>query len=396
MSWPAHRVEQRHRSARDTRGSRLGPTFERVAVSIPPRIAERDFATRRTTLASEAAAIAVTRLEAGHGQYSAPLREFLLRSEAVASSRIERIDAGWQAFGKAVGGAATSARAKSQLAGVQALAALVDTAATGRIAEASLLSANSVLMGPDCSPAKEAGRLRSVQNWIGGSDFTPLNALYVPPPPELVPELMADLLAFVARGDLPILVQAAIAHAQFVSIHPFVDGNGRIGRALISAILRRRGLTDRVTVPLAAVMLADTPRYFAQLDAYRTGAAEEFIVYLALAAVYSSEAAIDSARSLAALPQRWRDLARPRKGSAEEVLLANLLDHTILNIGAASAITATTASATYRALDRLVELGILEVLSDSKRNRIWAATDILAELDALNATIGRRTAAGLS
>ena len=92
-----------------------------------------------------------------------------------------------------------------------------------------------------------------MQNWIGGSDYTPIDALYVPPPPDLVPDLMDDLLVFANRTDLPILAQAAIAHAQFESIHPFTDGNGRIGRALISAILRRRGLTRRITVPLASV-----------------------------------------------------------------------------------------------------------------------------------------------
>ncbi|MEV0551088.1 Fic family protein [Nocardia salmonicida] len=389
MNWPAHQVEQRQWTAR---GARVGPLPEQVGVSIPPRIADLDFATRRTTSASEAAAIAVTHLEAGHGGL-APLREFLLRSEAVASSRIEHIDAGWRAFSKAFGGATARPEAASQVAAVRALTGLVDTAENGRITEASLLSAHRVLIAPEW---EKAGRFRTIQTWIGGSDYTPLNALYVPPPPELLPELMADLLAFVARGDLPILVQAALAHAQFVSIHPFVSGNGRIGRALVAAILRRRGLTDRVTVPFSSVMLADTSRYFAQLAAYRTGAAEEFVVYLALAAVYASEASIDSARALTALPQGWRDRARPRAGSADEALLANLLEHPILTIAEAKASTTTSDSATYRALDRLTAAGILEVVSDSKRNRIWAATDILAELGALNAAIGRRTAAGLS
>ncbi|MGF0314268.1 Fic family protein [Nocardia fluminea] len=393
MDWPAHRTEQRSWQAHDGRGPRVGPAPEQVAVSIPPRIADLDFATRRTTSASEAAVIAVTHLEAGQGQYSAPLREFLLRSEAVASSRIEHIDAGWRAFSKSFGGATSRPEAAAQVGAVRALTGLVDGAATGRITEANLLSAHRVLIAPEW---EKAGRFRTVQTWIGGSDYTPLHALYVPPPPELVPELVADLLAFVARGDLPILVQAAIAHAQFVSIHPFVSGNGRIGRALVSAILRRRGLTDRVTVPLASVMLADTSRYFAQLAAYRAGAADEFVIYLALAAVYASEAAIDSARTLAALPQRWRDRARPRGGSADEALITNLLAHPILTVAGANAITATTDSATYRALERLVDVGILDVVSDSKRNRIWAATDILAELDALNAAIGRRTTAGLS
>ncbi|MFE3542011.1 Fic family protein [Nocardia sp. NPDC059177] len=391
MDWPAHHVEQRSWTPLD--GSRAGSAPEWMAVSIPPCIADLDFDSRRTTSASEAALIAVTHLEAGQGQYSASLREFLLRAEAVASSRIEHVDAGWRAFGKAFGGAATRAEAAAQVSAVRSLTDLVDAAATGRITEADLLSAHRVLIAPEW---EKAGRFRTVQTWIGGSDYSPLNALYVPPPPELVPALVADLLAFVARDDLPILVQAAIAHAQFVSIHPFVSGNGRIGRALMSAILRRRGLTDRVTVPFSSVMLADTSRYFAQLDAYRGGAADEFVVYLALAAVYASEAAIDSARALATLPQRWRTHARPRGGSADETLLASLLEHPILTIAVANKLTTTTESATYRAIERLVDSGILEVVSDSKRNRIWAATDVFAELGALDAVIGRRTMAGLS
>jgi Fic family protein len=145
----------------------------------------------------------------------------------------------------------------------------------------------------------------------------------IPPPLELVPELMDDLLVFANRTDLPILAQAAIVHAQFESIHPFTDGNGRIGRALISAILRRRGLTQRVTVPLASAMLADTSRYFAQLTGYRAGGADEFVEYVAIAAIHSSEAAQDSARALAQLPEHWRAVARPRARSADETLLAS-------------------------------------------------------------------------
>ncbi|MFD4444340.1 Fic family protein [Nocardia sp. NPDC058519] len=393
MTWPPHRVEERPWNPQRRQGSRDDRMLEHVDVWIPPRIADLDYhLSGLVASANEAALIAVARLEAGHGQYLAPLADFLLRSESVASSKIEHIDAGWRAFGRAVGGAKASGEAKSQLAAVQALVAMVDAAGAGPITKAGLLNAHRLLMSPDYYAARESGRFRQVQNWIGGSDYTPLNALYVPPPPELVAELMDDLLIFAARSDLPIVAQAAIAHAQFESIHPFDDGNGRIGRALISAILRRRGLTDRVTVPLASVMLADTRRYFAELTAYRAGEVDQFVEYVALAAVHSSAAAADSALSLADLPARWRDIARPRAKSSDEMLIVHLLDYPILNIDIANSLTGTTEAATYRALDRLVEVGILEVLSESKRNRVWAATDVLAELDALSAAIGRRSA----
>jgi Fic family protein len=392
VDWPSCRIEDRAWNPRQRQGSRADRTLERIAVSIPAPIAALDYdATGTVARAHEAAVIAVARLEAGFGEHLAPLADFLLRSESVASSKIEHIDAGWRAFGKAVAGGKATDEAQSQLAAVKALIAMVDAAGSGPITLDALLAAHRLLMAPDYYAARDAGGLRDVQNWIGGSDYTPIDAAYIPPPPELVVELMDDLLVFVNRTDLPILAQAAIAHAQFESIHPFTDGNGRIGRALISAVLRRRGLTQRVTVPLASVMLADTGRYFAELTAYRAGRADAFVEYVAIAAIHSSEAAQDSARVLAGLPARWRAIARPRANSADEALIAALLDTPIFNADTAQQITGTTDANAYRALSRLTEAGILEVLSDSKRNRIWAATDVLAELDALSAAIGKRT-----
>ncbi len=392
MDWPAHRRERRAWHPRHRQGSRADRTLDHIEVAIPPLIGDLVYETSGTVArAHETAVIAVARLEAGFGDHLAPLGDFLLRSESVASSKIEHIDAGWRAFGRALAGGKASDEARSQLAAVQALIAMVDAAGDGPITLDTLLDAHRLLMAPDYYTARDGGSVRDVQNWIGGSDYTPIDALYVPPPPELVPELMDDLIAFANRTDLPILAQAAIAHAQFESIHPFVDGNGRIGRALISAILRRRGLTRRITVPLASVMLADTGRYFSHLTGYRDGRADDFVEYVATAAIHSSDAAQDSARALAELPDHWRRTVKPRANSADEALLANLLDTPILNADTAQQITGTTDVNAYRALNRLTDAGVLEVLSESKRNRIWAATNVLAELDALSAAIGKRT-----
>ncbi|MEV0354667.1 Fic family protein [Nocardia sp. NPDC050697] len=393
MSWPPHRAETREWSPRTRQSSRADRTLKTVTVSVPPLIGALPVElTGEVARVHEEAIIAVVRLEAGCGGHLAPLSDFLLRSESVASSKIEHIDAGWRAFGKALAGGKASAEAESQLAAVQALIAMVDAAGAGPIELRSLLDAHRLLMAPDFYTARDSGAFRDVQNWIGGSHYTPLDALYVPPPPESVDALMADLLTFANRTDLPILAQAAIAHAQFESIHPFTDGNGRIGRALISAILRRRGLTRRVTVPMASVMLADVRRYFDRLTRYRAGDAEGFVDYLARAAIVSSEAARDSAGALAELPGHWRDMARPRGNSADAKIIAALLGTPILNADTAQRIAGTTDASTYRALARLVDAGVLEPLSASKRDRIWAATDVLAELDALSAAIGKRTA----
>ncbi|MBF6171804.1 Fic family protein [Nocardia blacklockiae] len=392
MNWPPHSTEERPWHPGRRQGSRDDRMLERISVSVPPSIADLSYdPVGPVARAHEAAVIAVARLEAGFGEHLAPLGDFLLRSESVASSKIEHIDAGWRAFAKAIAGGNASAEAKSQHAAVKALIAMVDAAGSGPITVEALLEAHKVLMAPDYYTAQGSGRFRDVQNWIGGSDYTPLDAMFVPPPPDVVPELMNDLVAFANRTDLPILAQAALAHAQFESIHPFTDGNGRIGRALISAVLRKRGLTRRVTVPLASAMLADTRRYFAELDSYRAGRADEFVEYVANASIHASEAAQDSARALSELPDRWRSLARPRAGSADEALLTALLATPILNADTAQRITGTNDSSTYRALGRLTEAGVLEILSANKRYRIWAAVDVLAELDALSTAIGKRT-----
>jgi Fic family protein len=99
-----------------------------------------------------------------------------------------------------------------------------------------------------------AGQLRDRQNWSGGSEHNPCSAAFVPPPPERVPDLLADLCSFCNDESLPAVVQAAIAHGQFEIIHPFADGNSRTGRGLVHLVLRRRGLATRVLPPVSLVL----------------------------------------------------------------------------------------------------------------------------------------------
>jgi Fic family protein len=122
-----------------------------------------------------------------------------------------------------------------------------------------------------------------VQNWIGGSNHSPRNALYVPPPPDTVKEYVDDLVRFTNRNGIPVLAQAPVAHAQFESIHPFTDGNGRIGRALVNTILRPRGATNRVVVPLASALVARRDHYFDVLNDYRVGRPEPIVAAFAAA-----------------------------------------------------------------------------------------------------------------
>src|SRR5207253_3610494 len=116
---------------------------------------------------------------------------------------------------------------------------------------------------------RHGGTMRTAQNWIGGSDYNPCSASFVPPPPEYVERFLDDLCAFCNDDTLPAIAQAAIAHAQFETIHPFIDGNGRTGRALIHVILRRRGLVSRVVPPVSLVLATWSKDYVAGLTVTR-------------------------------------------------------------------------------------------------------------------------------
>ena len=125
---------------------------------------------------------------------------------------------------------------------IEAMRWAVDTLDTAsKITVEHLLAIHKQLL-QDTPLERHAGKLREQQNWIGGSSHNPCSAAFVPPPFKRVPELLEDLCAFCNGEDLPAIAQAALAHAQFETIHPFIDGNGRTGRTLIHVILRRRGL----------------------------------------------------------------------------------------------------------------------------------------------------------
>ncbi|MDR1078929.1 MAG: Fic family protein [Propionibacteriaceae bacterium] len=262
------------------------------------------------------------------------------------------------------------------------LKALVSRSQDGITLEA-ILDAHGCLMADDRLEAGYAGRLRDVQNWIGGSDYSPLNAAYVPPAPERLEALMSDLVAFANRDDLDPIIQAALVHAQFEAIHPFTDGNGRIGRSLVNALWRRRGLTKQLTVPVAAALAGHRQAYFDALARYHDGEAEEFVRLLAEATAAAAQEAQESAVTLSALPDLWRQSVSARAGSATDKLLSLLTSNPVIDADQAALLTEVSQASAYRAIDSLVEAGVLRPITESKRNQAWAAGAVLDEAEAL-------------
>lgn len=240
------------------------------------------------------------------------------------------------------------------------------------------------------APTPEIGGvIRTVQNWIGGSSYNPCSAAFVPPPPEVIDGLLDDLLGYINGDDHPALVQAAVAHAQFETIHPFADGNGRIGRALIHMILRRRGLAPRFVPPISLVLATWPTDYIAGLTAYRhigapdgpgrSAGAGMWLSTFATAANRSCTDAAAYAAKIDDLDTRWREqLGRVRANSAVELLLDVLPGVPVITVESAARLIGRSEMRTGNAINRLGASGVLRQRNVGRqRYRVFEAADVV-------------------
>jgi Fic family protein len=326
---------------------------------------------------AEDAAVALARFDAEVGQMVAPFAAMLLRSEAASSSQIENLTAAPAAILKAEYGLGETANSSMILSNQKAMSAAISV--SGEMSLESVLSMHRSLMAT--IDPKTAGLLRHEPVWIGGTVFSPHGAKYIAPEFQEVPHLMEDLVEFAQRTDLSAIVQAALAHAQFETIHPFTDGNGRTGRALVHALLHRLGVTNSVTVPVSAGLLRDTSRYFDALTAYRKGEIEPIINVFADAAFEAISNGRVLAREIQEARMSWQTLIPMRSGAGATKLMENLLEQPILTRSTACEFLGTTPANAQLAIERLVDAKILTQLGAGKRNRIWQATDVISALE---------------
>jgi Fic family protein len=223
-----------------------------------------------------------------------------------------------------------------------------------------------------------AGLLRDKQNWIGGNDFTPLGATFVPPPPELVPDLLRDLCRFIDRDDIAPAAQAAIAHAQFENIHPFADGNGRTGRALVYTVLRRRGEIGTYIPPISLVLARERKGYVAGLGGYSTGHTDRWCELFADAATQAASAAERLAVAIERRQLEWlARLGEPRRDAAVRQIVSALPAQPIIDVAAGREITGKSHVAVGAALGRLEDAEILRRLNERQRDRVWECSELL-------------------
>lgn len=320
----------------------------------------------------------IVRFDTEVGHIAAPFSSILLRSESASSSQIENLTSSAKAIAEAELDERDTGNAQLIVANVRALKAALD--ASDELSNETIIAMQHQLLG--ASAPEITGRYRDEQVWIGGGNYSPHAADFVPPHHERVRAAMDDFIAYSLRPAPVPLAAIAIAHAQFETIHPFPDGNGRTGRALVQAALRRTGLTRGVTVPISAGILQQRDAYFSALTSYRAGRIEPILrvfadgAFLALANGRTLVADIEQTQA------DWRAaLVGVRSDSAAHRIAALALEHPVLNSRLVSEHLDVSDRAVFSALDVLVDRGILRLGASRQRNRLWSAPLVLAALD---------------
>jgi Fic family protein len=306
----------------------------------------------------------------------------LLRAESVASSRIEGVDLSQRSLALALLEQEATDTARSVMGNVRAMHEAIQIGSPGRQFAISDITAihRGLLIGTNQNEI--AGHVRTVQNWIGGRLDSPLDAEFVPPPPAKVPTLLDDLVAFVNREDLPAVVQAAIAHAQFETIHPFSDGNGRVGRCLIHVVLRRRGLAPTLIPPVSVVLATNAKAYIRGLTDYRQGAIAAWCSSFSIACRAASQKSETLAGQIATLIRDWRGRAgSPRRGSAGSKLIELLAREPIVSVSTAHAAIGGSAEAVRLAINSFTARGIVRQITAGRYARAWAADELFEILN---------------
>ncbi|GAA1509847.1 Fic family protein [Agromyces terreus] len=338
--------------------------------------------------AADVAARELSRLDAELGGRVAAFAPVLLRSEAASSSQIENITASARAIFSAELGAKTSRNAEMIAANTRAMTAAIELA--DDVTPETIARMHEVLMAGQ--PHHTPGRWRDEAVWIGTRSDSPIGAEFVAPHHSRIEALIEDVTAFARRADIAPLTQVAVAHAQFETIHPFTDGNGRTGRALAQSLLRYRGVTLNVAVPVSAGLLADVEGYHRALTAYRDGDVSPIVSAFADAAARAIGNTRELVGELDEIRTDWDRRLTVRRSSNAWKLLDVLIRRPVLTSAAAAAELGVQQPNIYPPLTALVDAGILKSKAEHRRGPFWRSDEVLAAIDRFAQRAGRREA----
>lgn len=244
-----------------------------------------------------------------------------------------------------------------------------------------LREAHAVLMAGVRGERKQPGEFRVSQNWIGVSLK---NAVFVPPHHEHVPELMSDLERFLHADDMFVhpLVRIAIAHYQFETIHPFLDGNGRLGRLMISLYLASKGLLHKPALYLSDYFERNKTAYIDHLMAVRQGNhLREWLVFFMFGVEETARASASVFRAVLGLKQRIEREVLPRFSARRQdnaqALMRQLYARPVIDVKGAMEITGASTNTAAALIDDMVMFGVLTEVTGQRRNRLFVFRDYL-------------------
>jgi Fic family protein len=351
---------------------------------------EPELSSATSTLA-ERAGVAVRDLNADPGGLISleGLGRQLLRSEALASSQIEGLIISHRKLAEAdLADRAGHFKAQEILGNIRALELATKIGAETAELDVDAITAIHREMATVAPLDRIAGELREEASWIGGR--TPVDAEFVGPPWEEVRPLLEDLCEFMNRDDISPVVQAAITHAQFETIHPFGDGNGRVGRCLIQVIFRRRGLAPRYIPPVSIVLGANKDAYISGLEGFRDDEVDGWVRQFARAVETAAEQARSFSASVAELQDGWRSkLGRVRSDAAVLSVIDLLPRFPVLTAAVAQNEIARSRPVTIEALDRLESIGALTRHRNQKMGDSWEAKGLFKLLDEFEKAVRR-------
>jgi Fic family protein len=360
----------------------LGRTYEFEPYAAKP-VADLEIAT------SEATTFAVAEASRALGTVpslpGAGIAAVLYRSESSASSIIEDIAVGPRRILEAEVAREDEIRDPIAERIIGNLEGLRDAFATPFPASPhDYLRWHSRLMQghPRLAP-ESVGAYRVRQNWIGGDGYGPRNAEFVPPPPEEVVPLTEDLARYTARTDIAPVIQAAVAHARFEVIHPFVDGNGRVGRMLIQHVLAGR-LQIPAPVPVSVPWSRDTDGYIASLRSFQEGDLDRWIEFAAMSIVDAVQWMHAIEQRLAALITSLEGGSRVRGDSVAARVIRDLPTHPLVDAETVAERYGVSRQAAHEALTRLSEDGVLGERSFSRRTKAGRPRRMLSNIELID------------
>lgn len=353
----------------------IAPTYR---CALPLRIAERSVAIPHDVqMRLSDIEVALARFDAEQKFRGYDLPALLLRSESSASSQIEHLTSSVRnvALAEVSDGGPHNAR----LIAGNVAAMRVALSAVKDLSIEEILGIHRALMAP--SGMKGAGTLRDEQVWVGGTSYSPHGALFVPPAADRVSDCLSDMVLYAHRGDVHPVVKAAIVHAQFETIHPFVDGNGRTGRALVHVILRQEGLLQNATLPVSSGLLHCVEDYMESIRCYQEGDPVAVIERLIDALEIALSLGMAAVSSVDRVIGEWTERITERSGSSIWRLPGLLVSQPVVDVRYVAEHLSITPRAASTLVQRAVTYGMLRPIGLARRGDFYQADDLLDVLE---------------